>query len=236
VKVTVRFFAHLRERVGRAELQVELEGEISVETLRSWIIGRHPELAGDLERYPVVVDGEIRPGGFALYEGAEVAWLPPVAGGAGGEVVSVFLTAEPLDSQALAAAVAHPGAGAIALFLGVVRDHEGERKVERLEYEAYEGLATKRLRAVAEECLAMWPEARIAVAHRVGPLDIGEASVVVAVATPHRAEAFDCCRTLMDRVKVAVPVWKKSIGPDGDKWVEGQSYDPGNGGGNSGES
>jgi len=229
VKVTVRFFAHLRERVGRAELQVELEGETSVEALRRWIIGRHPELAADLGRYPVVVDGEVRSAGFALHEGAEVAWLPPVAGGAAGEVVSVFITAEPLDTQALAAAVSHPAAGAIALFLGVVRDHEGDRAVERLEYEAYEGLATKRLRAVADECLAKWPEARIALAHRVGPLDIGEASVVVAVATPHRAEAFDCCRTLMDRVKVAVPVWKKSIGPDGDKWVEGQSYDPGNG-------
>jgi molybdopterin synthase catalytic subunit len=235
VKVTVRFFAHLRERVGAAELQVELEGETSVAALRSWIAARHPELTADLERYPVVVDGEIRSPGFGLHDGAEVAWLPPVAGGSPGAVVTAFLTAEPLDPNALAAAVSHPGAGAIALFVGVVRDHEGERSVERLEYEAYEGLATRRLREVAEECLERWPDARIAVAHRVGPLEIGEASAVVAVATPHRAEAFDCCRHLMDRVKVSVPVWKKSIGPAGDQWVEGQEYDPGNGRGRPGD-
>lgn len=229
MKITVRLFAHLRECVGSGELHLELEPGATVDVLRHVVIGRHPDLKADLERCPVVVDGEIRSPGFALHDGAEVAWLPPVAGGAGGQVVTAFLTAEPLDSQALTDAVSHPGAGAIALFLGVVRDHEGGRQVERLEYEAYESLATRRLRALAEECLAKWPQARIAVAHRVGPLEIGETSVVVAVATPHRAEAFDCCRHLMDRVKVSVPVWKKSIGPDGDRWIEGQSYDPGNG-------
>jgi molybdopterin synthase catalytic subunit len=217
----------MRERVGSAQIQVELEEGATITDLHRRLLRDHPGLEDDFGRFPVVLNGEVCEPGTVIPEGAEVAWLPPVAGGSSGEVVEAFLTPEPLDADSLARAVSDPAAGAIAVFLGVVRNHEGERRVERLEYEAYESLAAPRLRAVAEESLSRWPEARIAVAHRVGPMEIGETSVVVAVATPHRAEAFDCCRYLMDRVKVGVPIWKKSYGPDGERWVEGQSYEPG---------
>jgi molybdopterin synthase catalytic subunit len=117
------------------------------------------------------------------------------------------------------------GAGAVVLFVGTVRDHEGDRTVEALEYEAYERVAAERLRALAEEALVAWPAARIAIAHRLGRLALGEASVAVAVATAHRAEAFDCCRHLMERLKLSVPIWKRSFGPQGAIWVEGKGYE-----------
>jgi molybdopterin synthase catalytic subunit len=139
-------------------------------------------------------------------------------------VVHAGLTRDPIDGAALSRAVANDGAGAVALFLGKVRDHEGDRRVESLEYEAYEPLAAERLQALAEEAVGRWPEARVAVVHRLGQLALGEVSVGVAVATPHRAEAFDCCRHLVERVKASVPIWKRSIGPDGAAWVEGKPY------------
>jgi molybdopterin synthase catalytic subunit len=139
-------------------------------------------------------------------------------------VVTVTITAEVLDPQALGAAVGHPGAGAMVVFSGVVRDHEGDRSVQHLHYEAYQSLAQRRLESLARSALKRWPEARIAVAHRTGKLVVGEASVIVAVATAHRAEAFECCRSLMDEIKVGVPIWKKSFGPDGERWVDGETY------------
>jgi molybdopterin synthase catalytic subunit len=226
VRVRVLFFAQLREAVGASELALELPAGATVESLKARLAAERPALAAPLERLPVVVNGRVVRGPRALADGDEVVWLPPVAGGAGpGAVVEARLTRAAIDPHALARAVAAPGAGAIALFVGVVRDHEGGRAVERLEYEAYEALAGERLGAVAGEALARWPAARIAVAHRVGRLEVGEVSVAVAVASAHRAEAFDCCRHVIERVKQSVPIWKKSFGPAGEQWVEGTPYE-----------
>jgi molybdopterin synthase catalytic subunit len=229
VTVRVLFFAHLREATGSAQADIELPAGATLENLREALAARWPALGGHLSRFPAAVNGTVVRGAPALAEGDEVAWLPPVAGGsggpAGGAVVEAGLTRDPLDPQALARAVAAPGAGAVVVFTGTVRDHEGERRVERLEYEAYESLAGERLRAVAREALARWPGSRIAVAHRVGTLTVGEASAVIAVAAAHRAEAFDCCRYILERLKKSVPIWKKSYGPGGAAWVEGAPYD-----------
>ena len=230
--VRVLFFAHLREATGLPRAEIALPDGATLADLRDALSARWPALAGHLERFPVVVNGRVVRGTPALAAGDEVAWLPPVAGGAGepcpeGAVVEARLTREPLDADALARGVAAPWAGAVVVFTGVVRDHEGERRVERLEYEAYESLAGERLRAVAAAALARWPLARIAVVHRVGELRVGEASAVIAVAAAHRAEAFDCCRHVLEQVKKSVPVWKRSHGPDGAQWVEGAPYDEG---------
>lgn len=229
MRATVLFFAHLREAAGKDRVEIELPEGASVDSLRDAVEDRIPGLRSRLARYPVVVDGRVAGAGDSLHDGAEVAWLPPVAGGkpeARGLAVEGRLTREAIDVSALIHAVAGSGMGAVALFLGTVRDHEGERRVERLEYEAYERLAEQRLAAVLEEALARWPEARVGVLHRLGMLELGEISVAVAAASPHRAEAFECCRFVIERVKASVPIWKRSFGPQGAAWVEGQEYRP----------
>ncbi|HID87231.1 MAG TPA: molybdenum cofactor biosynthesis protein MoaE [Anaerolineae bacterium] len=114
----------------------------------------------------------------------------------------------------------HPGAGAIATFLGTVRDHSRGRRVLYLEYDAYPEMAERTLRQIGEEIRERWGLDRVAIVHRIGRLEIGEASVAIAVAAPHRAEAFEACRYAVDRLKEIVPIWKKEVWEGGEYWVE----------------
>jgi molybdopterin synthase catalytic subunit len=116
--------------------------------------------------------------------------------------------------------------GAIATFLGLVRNHHQGRRVLYLEYEAYEPLARNAIERIAAETAARWPGARLALHHRTGRVDIGEASVAIVAASPHRAEAFAACRYAIERVKQILPVWKREFYEDGDHWVEGATADP----------
>ncbi len=133
----------------------------------------------------------------------------------------VRLTREPLDRDALIAAVWRPGAGALVTFEGVVRDNARGQPVRYLEYEAFVEMAEDRMRAIAREALARWPLTGVALAHRLGRLDIGEASVIIVVSSPHRAEGFDACHFIIDTLKTTVPIWKKEVATDGAAWVEG---------------
>jgi molybdopterin synthase catalytic subunit len=229
VKVTVRLFAYLRDAVGVASAEFELPESATVEDVARALAERFPALAGRFESLPCLVEG--RPAGQGpLSEGAEVAWIPPVAGGARlppRAVARAEFTSKPLDLGALVGAVSHPGAGAVATFLGIVRDQEGERPVEALEYEAYARVAEEALAALVADCAARWPAARLAVAHRVGRLAVGEASVAIAASAPHREEAFAACRFLIEGIKRRIPIWKKSYGPDGAWWVEGEAFEAG---------
>jgi molybdopterin synthase catalytic subunit len=225
MRIAVLFFAGLREAAGASRREVELPDGATLGDLREKLACQTPALRAALERFPALVEGRAQPLARSLRDGDEVAWIPPVAGGRGGAIAEVALTREPIDLERLRQVVEAPQAGAVVLFVGAVRDHEGERRVEALEYEAYERVAGERLRVLAEEALAQWPGARIAVVHRLGRLGLGEASVAVAVATAHRAEAFDCCRSLMERLKSSVPIWKRSFGPEGATWVEGKPYE-----------
>lgn len=126
---------------------------------------------------------------------------------------------EPLSVEAAMALVSHPGAGAIDVFVGVVRDHADGRAVSSLEYSAYESMAQKELARIVGEVEARIPGARCAVHHRLGLLMVGELAVVCAASTPHRAESFAACRALIEEVKHRVPVWKRERGPDGEVWV-----------------
>jgi molybdopterin synthase catalytic subunit len=141
------------------------------------------------------------------------------------------ITTEPLDLGGLVLAVSRvddgaPGAGAVAAFLGVVRDHNQGRRVLHLYYEAYDTLAEKALVRIATEVAEGWPQVRLAIHHRVGRIDIGEASVAIAAASPHRADAFAACRYAIERVKQIVPIWKHEYFAGGDTWIEGATADP----------
>jgi MoaE-MoaD fusion protein len=116
--------------------------------------------------------------------------------------------------------------GAIATFVGTVRSDNQGRRVTRLEYEAFEPLALKAFATIADEVRERWPSARIALHHRTGPVALGEASVVIAAASPHRAEAFEACRYVIERVKQVAPVWKREFFEGGDAWLEGATADP----------
>jgi len=138
---------------------------------------------------------------------------------------------EPLELERLAAVLASSAGrdagadGAVVTFLGLVRNHNLGRGVRYLEYEAYEPLALKAFERIAHEIHERWPGARIALHHRVGRLEIGEASVAIAAATPHRAEAFHACRYAIERIKQVAPIWKHEFFDDGDAWVEGALAD-----------
>lgn len=131
-----------------------------------------------------------------------------------------FLTTDPIDPAALLSEVQTPRDGAVALFVGAVRDHDGGRPVVRLQYEAYEPMAEKELSRIAEELTRNRRDVRVAIRHRIGSLAIGEVAVVVAAAAPHRDEAFAACRSGIEAIKARVPIWKKQHGPDGSFWVE----------------
>lgn len=141
-------------------------------------------------------------------------------------IPAVAITPAPLDLQDLVSLVAAHGDGAIATFVGVVRDENFGRRVLFLEYEAYDALAIKALGRIVEEARSAWPDTRLAVHHRTGRLEIGEASVIIAAASPHRAHAFAACRYAIERVKQIVPIWKREHFEGGDVWLEGATADP----------
>lgn len=220
IRVRVRLFARLRELAGEDPEHLELPAPATVAAVWTALRDRHAALP--------IEPGSVRPARnqeFAgwddpVADGDEVAFIPPVSGGA---EVGVFfeLTTDTLDPRRLEAAVGHPGAGAICTFSGIVRDHSRGETVTHLEYEAYGGMAEKQMRAIADEIGERWPEARVAMAHRTGRLEIGEASVVVSVSCPHRAEAIAACKWGIDRLKESVPIWKKEFGRSGASWIEG---------------
>lgn len=128
---------------------------------------------------------------------------------------------EPINTNQLVEAVEDPGAGAICTFLGVVRDNNLGREVDYLEYEAYPRMAVPAMQRIADEIRERWNVIEVAIVHRVGRLEIGEASVGIAVSSPHRAEAFEACHYAIDRLKEAAPIWKKEVWSDGQEWIEG---------------
>ena len=141
-------------------------------------------------------------------------------------VSPVAVTSAPLDLPALVELVAASGDGAVASFVGIVRDENLGRRVLFLEYEAYEALAIKALERIVGEARESWPGTRLALHHRIGRLEIGEASVIIAAASPHRSDAFAACRYAIERVKQIVPIWKREHFDGGDVWLEGATADP----------
>ncbi|HKW73426.1 MAG TPA: molybdenum cofactor biosynthesis protein MoaE, partial [Candidatus Dormibacteraeota bacterium] len=220
IRVRVRFFARLRELVGVEVMPVETPAGSRVTDVYEAMRVAYPSLP-PRESVRAALNQEFADWAATVAEGDEVAFIPPVSGGAHKVGIVFELTTDPLDARRLEAAVAHAGAGAICTFTGIVRDNSRGRSVTELDYEAYTEMATAEMRKIGDEIGERWPEARVAMAHRTGKLQIGDASVVVSVSCPHRAEAIAACKWGIDRLKDSVPIWKKEYAADGTYWIEG---------------
>lgn len=217
--VQVRLFARLRELAGTDSAQVELPSGATLSAAYAALRRAHPGLPAEHLGFRAAVNREFAAWDAELRDGDELALIPPVSGGADTAAL-IEITLEPLDARRIEAAVAYPGAGGICTFTGVVRDNARGRAVTHLEYEAFAEMAEGEMARIANEVTRRWPGARVALAHRTGRLEIGEASVVVSVACPHRAEAFEACRYGIDELKTSVPIWKKEFAADGEVWIE----------------
>jgi len=218
VRVRVRLFARYREALGRERIEVDLPDDGTVESAWSAVTNRHPELA-QYRPYTLFAVGQdyVSPE-HRLRPDDELCLFPPVSGGAGADIYRVVT--EPLSPDAIAAEVDDPGAGGIVIFSGVVRNETGGRPVKFLEYEAHAPMAEVKMREIGESLRARWSGVkRVAMLHRIGRLEIGEASVLIAVSAAHRGDAFEACRYAIDTLKRTVPVWKKEHFEDGEVWV-----------------
>jgi molybdopterin synthase catalytic subunit/molybdopterin converting factor small subunit len=205
VTVVVRLFAGLRERAGWSQRELDVASVAEV-----W---QALELGDEPEGLLYAVNREYADRGQELHDGDEVALIPPVSGG------SFRVTEEPLSLEAVAAEVADERAGAVATFTGTVRRQSRGREVTHLEYEAYAEMAEDVMARLAGDLEARYDLCSIAIHHRVGRLEVGEASVVIAVSAPHRQDALAACKDAIDRLKETVPLWKKEVYEGGEEWV-----------------
>ena len=215
VRVTVLYFAAAREAAGTSSETVELPDGADVAALSAALAARHPGLARILPRCRVAVDQEFAPSDLRIGDGAEIAVIPPVSGGA----AAIRVQGTPPSLDEAVASVSGPDAGGVVTFTGAVRGTSRGHTVTRLEYEAYGPMAEAVLHKIAAECAGRAPGVRVSILHRVGVLAPGEVAVVIAAAAPHRAEAFDACRHAIERLKQDVPIWKKEVYEDGSEWV-----------------
>ena len=220
MRIRVRYFAALREVVGRGEEALVIPEGSCVEDVCSLLLGRYPQLQAVMECALCAVNHRYVPVDTVLQGEDELVFVPPTGGGTLIEPV-IQLTREPLDRNTLVEAVSSPECGGIVVFEGVVRNHARDKEVRYLEYEVYEEMAREQIQAIVYEAQQRWGVERVAVAHRTGRLEIGEASVIVVVASPHRAPAFDACRYIIDTLKATVTIWKKEVTTTGEEWVEG---------------
>lgn len=213
-------FASAADALGRDEISLELPANGTLDDLRSRLDREAPGLGPLWPRLAIAVNGRVVSGAVELQDGDEIALLPPVSGGSGGDGHAELVTG-PIDAARVTAKVAGPARGAVVLFLGTVRDSHAGRRVEKLTYSAYETMALAGLARIVADLEAAHPDLRAAIVHRLGEVPVGEASVAIAVASPHRPAAYEASRTALERLKAEVPIWKREHYADGDAaWRE----------------
>ena len=216
--ITVLVFGPLRERVGVAE--IHLEGT-TVQEVWDELVRRHPAAALDAGSVRAARNLGYCEWSTAVISGDTIAFIPPVAGGNVDEPpVRVWITDAPIDIAAVIAAAGTSRDGAVATFIGRVRDHSDGVTVHRMDYEAYAEMAKLEMRRIGHELYARGGISTISIVHRTGSLEIGDASVVVVVAAPHRDTAFPACQEALELIKSTVPVWKREHRTDGARWVD----------------
>jgi molybdopterin synthase catalytic subunit len=216
MRVRLLLFAGLREAVGKKDLVLELEKDASLEELMKRVEQQLPVVARYRGRLLVSLNAKRVPMDTALQDGDEVALLPPMSGGSG----RPWVQAAPLSMDTLLQEVCDAECGGVVTFTGVVRRHSRGQQIDHLEYESYVPMAEQEMRAIFEQVRQRWADVRLAMAHRVGRLEIGDAAVMIAAAAPHRVDAFEACRFAIDTLKQTVPIWKKEFAEDGACWVE----------------
>ncbi len=208
VKIAVKLFAALREQRGAREVELELEDGARVDDVWHAL-----ELGAEPPGLVYAVNRAYATREERLADGDEVALIPPVSGG------GFRLSEEPLSVELVAGEVASDDVGAIATFIGTTRARSRGRDVIRLEYEAYEGMAEAEMERIAASLGERHDLTAVAIHHRVGPVEIGETSVVIAISAPHRAAALAACAEAIDTLKQTVPLWKKELYVGGEEWI-----------------
>ena len=233
MRITVLFFGMLRDLVGRSEEELQLPEGARLETVFEHYASQFPKLREMAGSVVIARNQEFADPEVAVSEGDEVALMPPVSGGSGADspwiacqegVRGSFyaLTRDVIDSAALGNRVLGGEDGALITFEGVVRNHSGGRRTLYLDYECYVPLALKKMAEIGDEILEAHAVRSIAMVHRLGRLEIGEASVAIVVASAHRKPAYEASLEAINRLKRLVPVWKKEYFEDGEVWVEGE--------------
>jgi molybdopterin synthase catalytic subunit len=234
--VRVFSFGILKDWLGAAEATVELPEGATVVELLTRLSERRP--SAFLRGIAVSVNAEYSSQNHILREGDEVGLLPPVSGGSSSSAnlpaesgssseVVIALTREPIDAEKLVAAAKLGEDGAVVVFDGIVRNNSRGRQTLYLDYEAYEEMAARQMNKLASEARSRFDVRQVTLVHRLGRLQIGETSVLIAVASAHRGPAFEACRWLIDTLKKTVPIWKKETFADGAVWADGEPFPAG---------
>ena len=219
INVKVLFFGRLREIAGSSEELLNLKTPVSLGDVFDHYAAKFPALQALRPSIVMARNQQFSAPATELFDRDEVALLPPVSGGS---VPLATLTREPIDTPGLSRQVAASSDGAVVTFEGIVRDNTKGRGTRYLEYEGYEPMALKVMTELSHALTGEFAIGRIAMVHRLGRLEIGEASVAIAVAAPHRGVAFAAAEAAINRLKQTVPIWKKEFFADGEVWVEGE--------------
>jgi molybdopterin synthase catalytic subunit/molybdopterin converting factor small subunit len=217
-EVTVLVFGPLREHVGAGEVRV---GGGTIQEVWEELVRRHPAAAADAASVRAARNLHYCDWTTAVHDGDTVAFIPPVAGGSDDSPpVRVWITNAPIDIASVIASAGTPRDGAVATFVGRVRDHSDGVAVHRMDYEVYAEMAESEMLRIGRELHDRGGISTITIVHRTGALLIGDASIVVVVAAPHRDTAFPACQEALEMVKGSVPVWKREYRADGAHWVD----------------
>lgn len=216
MKLNVLLFAGLADLLGARTLEIVTETDSwTVADLKEELVRRYPHASQALSNAYVAVNQEYAEGTDAIREGDEIALIPPVSGG---EPEWTELTREPISPDHVTAKVLHPNHGASLVFVGTTREWTHGKRTVMLDYEAYEPMAIRTMNQIVGEIAERWPGALCAITHRLGTVDVGEISVVIAVSAPHRDAVYEASRYAIERLKQIVPIWKKERWEDGSEW------------------
>lgn len=234
MRVRVLFFGMLKDLVGKSEDSIHLQEGASVRDVLAQYGSRFPRFKQSLDSLAVAVNQKYASPDTRLEPSDEIALLPPVSGGAPEAATSVpvegkparysTMVRSPIDTDRTLQKLKRGEDGAAVVFEGVVRNQTRGRRTLYLDYEAYEDMALQQLELLASEALQKFQIRDLAIVHRLGRLEIGEASVLIVVASAHRAAAFDACRWIIDTLKRTVPIWKKEYFEDGAVWGDGEPF------------
>jgi MoaE-MoaD fusion protein len=225
MRVRVLFFGMLKDLTGQGSESAELPDSAMLGDLVRHFENQLPQIKDLLPAVAISVNQEYAGPETPLKDGDEVAFLPPVSGGAM-QAGHCAIVRAPIDANSILQRIKHPEDGAAVVFEGIVRNHTRGRRTLYLDYEAYEEMALKQMNGLAEQACSQFQIRDVALIHRLGRLHIGETSVLIVVASAHRAPAFEACRWLIDTLKKSVPIWKKEYFEDGAVWADGEPFPP----------